>query len=68
MLQTMIQEVADKYSCSEQDITVGPLFETSVFLEMGPYCKSCTNSLQCKNDLIDKITQEFNWINQVRIY
>jgi hypothetical protein len=68
MLNKLIQEVVNQYGCQEQEINVGPLFEHSVFLEMGPNCESCTNSIQCKNELIDKITQTFDWITQIKVY
>lgn len=68
MLTDLIQKVTDQYSCKEQDIKIGPLFESSVFIEMGPKCGNCENSIKCKNDLIDKITETFTWITQVKIY
>jgi hypothetical protein len=68
MLKKMIDDVVSKYKCEEQGITVGPLFEQSIVLEMGESCKSCDNLIKCRNELIDKITQEFQWITQVKIY
>lgn len=60
MLKELIQKVANQYGCENQEINVGPLFDHSIFLEMGPKCQNCTNSIQCKNDLIDKITETFD--------
>jgi hypothetical protein len=68
MLNHLIQTIADKYSCEQQDIKVGPLFQQSVFIELGPNCQECTNSVRCTNDLVDKITSEFKWITQVKIF
>ena len=59
MLKELIQEIANKYGCDERSVKVGPLLETSVFLEMGPSCQECKNAVKCKNDLINKLTEVF---------
>jgi hypothetical protein len=68
VLRELIQEVTNKVGCQNQTIQVGPLYEGSVFLKIGPACDYCESSLKCKNELIDKITETFNWITQVKVY
>lgn len=68
MIKDIIQEVVNKYACDKQDILVGHITEHSVFLEMGKECKSCPNYFSCQTDLIDRLTQEFHWITNVRVF
>jgi metal-sulfur cluster biosynthetic enzyme len=67
MVKEIIQEVVKQYACEERDITVSGVFDSSVFLKMGPTCASCNSAADCRNQIVDKITQTFIWINQVNI-
>jgi hypothetical protein len=61
-----INQIIKETTCSEGDFQVKELTETSVLL-VANSCEHCTHFFQCKKDLTRLITNEFLWINQVRV-
>jgi hypothetical protein len=54
-------------NCSLHDIKIKEKSSNSITISMGEVCNHCIHKVECKNEIIDVITKNFIWINQVRV-